>query len=38
MTQDHERDSDDKLDAFTAVVLIALAVSGVIYWLSSMPS
>lgn len=29
--------SDDALDGITAVVLIALAVSGVVYWLSTMP-
>jgi len=38
MSDEKQRESDDKLDAFTAVVLIALAVSGMVYWLSSMPA
>jgi len=30
--------SDEKMDALTAVVLIAVVVTGVVYWLYTMPS
>lgn len=30
--------SDDAFDAITAVVIIAVAVIGVIFWLSGMPN
>lgn len=30
--------SDDAIDAITAVVIIMVAVSGVVFWLQGMPS
>jgi hypothetical protein len=30
--------SDDAFDAITAVLIIAVAVTGVVFWLSGMPS
>jgi|GEM_PF-3623839 len=30
--------ADDRFDAFTAVVIIAVIVAGVVYWLAGMPS
>ncbi|MBN9286735.1 MAG: methionine synthase [Gammaproteobacteria bacterium] len=30
--------SDDAFDAITAVVIIAVAVIGVVFWLSGMPT
>ncbi|WP_445971435.1 methionine synthase [Candidatus Berkiella aquae] len=35
---DKSKKSDDRFDAFTAVFLIAVAVGGVVYWLSGLPS
>lgn len=35
---DNKRKTDDRFDAFTAVLIIAVAVSGVVYWLSGFPS
>jgi hypothetical protein len=32
----HKDTSDDKIDAITAVILIAVAVLGTVYWLSGM--
>lgn len=29
---------DERFDALTAVVIIAVIVTGVVYWLSGMPS
>jgi len=34
----HKGLSNDALDGIAAVLMIALAVSGVVYWLQSMPS
>lgn len=36
-TQTKKHLSDDAADSIAAVVLIALLVSGVVYWLQSMP-
>lgn len=30
--------SDDAVDAISALLLITICVSGVVYWLASMPS
>jgi hypothetical protein len=32
------RQTNDKMDAITAVVLIGVIVTGVLFWLYSMPS
>lgn len=32
------QDSDDKFDAFAAVVIIGVLVTGICYWLYSMPN
>ncbi len=30
--------SDDAFDAITAVIIIAVAVAGIVFWLNGMPS
>ncbi len=35
---DNKRKADDRFDAFAAVLIIAVAVVGVVYWLSGFPS
>lgn len=35
---DKSKKNDDAFDAFTAVLIIAVAVAGVVYWLSGFPS
>lgn len=33
-----KKNDDDVFDAITAIILIALAVIGVVYWLNGMPA
>ncbi len=35
---DNKQKSDDRFDALTAVLIIAVAVGAVVYWLSGFPS
>lgn len=35
---DSKQKSDDRFDALTAVLIIAVVVGGVVYWLSGFPS
>jgi hypothetical protein len=39
MTQHHDKEyPDNKVDAIAAVILIAVAVSGIVFWLYGLPS
>ena len=35
---DNHHESDDKVDAIAAIVIISACVAGVVFWLAGMPS